>query len=45
MLKDAKIHVVGKIAKWSVGAGYGVAIDADEVETNLGDSNKTSKKL
>ena len=45
MLKDAKIHVVGKIAKWSVGAGYGVAIDANEVKTNLGDSNKTSKKL
>lgn len=45
MRKDTKIRVVGKIAKWSVGAGYGVAIDADEVKTDLSDSNKTSKKL
>jgi len=45
MHKDAKIHVVRKIAKWSVGAGYGVTIDADEVKTDLSDSNKTSKKL
>ena len=45
MHKNAKIRVAGKIAKWAKGAGYGVTIDADEVETNLGDSNKTSKKL
>jgi len=45
MHKVAKIHFVGKIAKWSVGAGCEVTIDADEVKTDLSDSNKTSKKL
>ena len=44
MHKDAQIRVVGKITKWPLGGGYGVAIDADEVKTDLSDSNKNSKK-